>query len=349
MKKITQIFYLFLFAGFMLTNCDSATSPDLNQTEQSAFQQFNKSSDNNSDYITVNDTNLGINWGWVQETGTTGEFEFIDGPGTPVIGTGSAAFYISDSEDGVAFIGSIFEGSTPLSTIENLTYNTYQTTNSDQAVSLQFNINYEGGQDWQGRIVFEPYYEGDIESGLWQSWDVLTQRGWWATGAPGEETCPIDEPCTWDEILDEYPDAVIRAEEEADNTGLIIFKAGSGWDNFEGSVDGFTISVNGDESTYNFEPVADENGDDENNPTLKEDCKNGGWLEYGFRNQGQCIRYVNTGQDSRNGDQDENGDNDENGENGDNDENGDQNENGNGNNGNGNGNGNNGNGNGPNN
>ena len=31
----------------------------------------------------------------------------------------------------------------------------------------------------------------------------------------------------------------------------------------------------------------------------KEDCKNGGWRDYGFRNQGQCIRFVVTGQDSR--------------------------------------------------
>ncbi|MCC5905123.1 MAG: hypothetical protein JJU13_02870 [Balneolaceae bacterium] len=29
------------------------------------------------------------------------------------------------------------------------------------------------------------------------------------------------------------------------------------------------------------------------------DCMNGVWEEFGFRNQGQCIRYVNTGQDSR--------------------------------------------------
>ena len=34
-------------------------------------------------------------------------------------------------------------------------------------------------------------------------------------------------------------------------------------------------------------------------PTVKDDCKNGAWEEFGFRNQGQCIRYVNTGQDSR--------------------------------------------------
>ncbi len=34
-------------------------------------------------------------------------------------------------------------------------------------------------------------------------------------------------------------------------------------------------------------------------PETKEDCKHGGWQDYGFRNQGQCIRYVNTGYDSR--------------------------------------------------
>ncbi|MEX2430801.1 MAG: hypothetical protein WD645_02645 [Dehalococcoidia bacterium] len=34
-------------------------------------------------------------------------------------------------------------------------------------------------------------------------------------------------------------------------------------------------------------------------PEAKDDCKNGGWEDFGFRNQGQCIRFVNTGQDSR--------------------------------------------------
>lgn len=34
-------------------------------------------------------------------------------------------------------------------------------------------------------------------------------------------------------------------------------------------------------------------------PTEKNQCKKGGWEEFGFKNQGQCIRFVNTGQDSR--------------------------------------------------
>jgi hypothetical protein len=36
-----------------------------------------------------------------------------------------------------------------------------------------------------------------------------------------------------------------------------------------------------------------------NDPHTRAECKNGGWATFGFRNQGQCIRYVNTGRDSR--------------------------------------------------
>lgn len=34
-------------------------------------------------------------------------------------------------------------------------------------------------------------------------------------------------------------------------------------------------------------------------PATKDDCKQGGWQTYDFTNQGQCIRFVNTGKDSR--------------------------------------------------
>lgn len=34
-------------------------------------------------------------------------------------------------------------------------------------------------------------------------------------------------------------------------------------------------------------------------PVTKDDCKNGGWEQYGFKNQGQCVRFVETGKDSR--------------------------------------------------
>jgi hypothetical protein len=34
-------------------------------------------------------------------------------------------------------------------------------------------------------------------------------------------------------------------------------------------------------------------------PATKDDCKNGGWRAFGFRNQGQCIAFVQTGRDGR--------------------------------------------------
>ena len=35
------------------------------------------------------------------------------------------------------------------------------------------------------------------------------------------------------------------------------------------------------------------------NPETKAECKKGGWQAYGFRNQGQCVRFVQIGKDSR--------------------------------------------------
>ena len=37
----------------------------------------------------------------------------------------------------------------------------------------------------------------------------------------------------------------------------------------------------------------------QSSPLTKDDCKDGGWEVYGFRNQGQCVRFIQTGEDSR--------------------------------------------------
>lgn len=53
---------------------------------------------------------------------------------------------------------------------------------------------------------------------------------------------------------------------------------------------------------FDFDALAIDNsfiGNIINNPTTKDDCKKGGWQQYGFSNQGRCIQFVNTGKDSR--------------------------------------------------
>jgi hypothetical protein len=39
--------------------------------------------------------------------------------------------------------------------------------------------------------------------------------------------------------------------------------------------------------------MLDDCGETTTAPTTKEDCKNGGYAKYGFKNQGQCIKAVN--------------------------------------------------------
>jgi hypothetical protein len=34
-------------------------------------------------------------------------------------------------------------------------------------------------------------------------------------------------------------------------------------------------------------------------PATSDDCKKGGWAAFGFTNQGQCVRFIETGIDSR--------------------------------------------------
>jgi hypothetical protein len=34
-------------------------------------------------------------------------------------------------------------------------------------------------------------------------------------------------------------------------------------------------------------------------PETKEDCNNGGWMDFAFKNHGQCVRFVANGKDSR--------------------------------------------------
>ena len=75
------------------------------------------------------------------------------------------------------------------------------------------------------------------------------------------------------------------ADPEFSNGGI------PGWDDEEG----LRVSNVGYDLTISPLVVGGEPDD----PQTKDDCKNGGWEQFGFKNQGQCIRFVNTGKDSR--------------------------------------------------
>ena len=227
-------------------------------------------------------------WGYLEET-PTGAGQMMTGPETPPLGSGSASLVV-DGTGGV-IIGKAGYLGVRLDEITKLEYSTYRSSGGAAlAIALQFNFDNDltdGDMGWKGRLVYEPYYTHTVSTGVWQTWHPQDDAGagnWWFTGAPGNAVCPISDPCTWSEVLAHFPDGGVHA-----TLGAVLFKAGSGWaGGFEGNVDAFTIEVNDDGTTYDFEPLIGP-------PTSKQECKNGGWQQFNnpeFKNQGQCVSYV---------------------------------------------------------
>lgn len=192
-------------------------------------------------------------WGFFEEV-PTGSGGMVPGPGTPPLGAGSANLIVDDT--GREMISTIAYAGTPFSSITTLQYSTYRSSGSSPlAVSLQFDVDYDltdSNTSWQGRIVFEPYYTNTVLTGVWQTWDTLTNVGtgnWWATGAPGSSVCPIGNPCTWSELLTAFPNAGVRA-----NVGATHLKAGGPWTGgFDGNADKLVVGTTVDTITYDFD------------------------------------------------------------------------------------------------
>jgi len=53
----------------------------------------------------------------------------------------------------------------------------------------------------------------------------------------------------------------------------------------DGYLDNVVVDLDSGNTVYNFDPVPP-------TPTSKDDCKNGGWEAFGFKNQGQCVASI---------------------------------------------------------
>ncbi len=243
---------------------------------------------------TVVVSNLNSNgWGFFEEV-PVGTGSFVDGPGNPPLGNGSAQLTVNST--GREILITQNHAGTRLDDITTLEYSTYRQSGAPAlALSLQLQVDYDTtdlNTTWQGRLVFEPYLTGaTVTTGSWQTWDALESSStgaWWATGAPGSILCPQSNPCTFAEVVSLFPNAAIWNDPKAG----ILFKAGGPWlSGFSGNVDAFTIGISGDNTTYDFEFLQ--------TPSAKDDCKNDGWQSRfkangePFKNQGDCVSYTN--------------------------------------------------------
>ncbi|MDQ3803378.1 MAG: hypothetical protein M3416_05930 [Acidobacteriota bacterium] len=230
---------------------------------------------------------------WVLYFRNAGNGVFRPGPAVPPSGVGSFETTTPTGADKVTLFNFDHVG-TPLADIDAMSYATYRAASATDvdaqlpAINLQVDVNGAAPGGFT-TLVFEPVYNTNqqaIQDNVWQTWDAYNggQAIWWSSnpipGAPNRDTF-----VTWDTILANNPDAVI--------VGGFGINQGSGNPALTASSDVLTIGYDGECVTYDFEPyeVA----------TDKEACKNGGWKTLRradgspFKNQGDCIQYVNTG------------------------------------------------------
>jgi hypothetical protein len=194
---------------------------------------------------------------WVLYTRTPASTgTFVTGPATPPAGVGSLALATPTGADKV-FLFNYDHVGKELSDITEISYSTYRTAGSAQQVTaLNIEVDFNGPNVAGGftTLVFEPVYntaQGAVVSGQWQDWTATGSGIWWSTRPINGQCAGATAACdkTWDEIVANNPDAVIL--------GGFGLNQGSGNPGLAVSNDALTIGINGNNTTYDFEPDGD--------------------------------------------------------------------------------------------
>lgn len=188
--------------------------------------------------------------------------------------------------------------STPLADVTELSYYTRQISSpfaqADPSYQLPVCLGGVVGTTCTGftTFVFEPYENvglgtpgGVVIPNVWQQWDVDAGQ-FWSSRTYTDGTCSVVAGAGGAPF---YSLAALKSI--CPNAVVVGFGVNIG--TFNPSYDVYTDLFNFNGTTYDFEPYLV--------PTNKDQCKDGGFLTAkradgsSFKNQGDCIQYVNTG------------------------------------------------------
>jgi hypothetical protein len=293
--------------------------------------------------VTVTPANLAPGGHWyTADTRPPGTGTFENGPATPPLGSGSFELRTITNPEKVQLFTDLY-ANTHLSSIGGIGYSTYRDPASTGFIAgtsaINIRVDLDGNGTSDAYMVYEPYQDqgnAAVQTGVWQNWDAYNGGAakWWInTGAGG---CGQNTPCAWSTIIATFPNATVReapncgpAGVKAPCPGSLGFNQGSSNSGIVSNADALYVTVGGNTTTFNFELVADADGDgvpdgsdncpatsnpDQADadgdgvgtacdtpefPTDKTQCKNDGWKSYNgsytFKNQGDCVSFVATG------------------------------------------------------
>lgn len=207
-------------------------------------------------------------WGFLNE-GANGSGHFVNGPGTPPAGRGSALLAV-DGTGREAIATTVYQG-LALSTLSQLQYSTYQAYSGspNETLTLAFDVDYDSTDSstaYQGRLVYVPEADpgNTITPRTWQTWATTNGSAAWYSSATGTSQyrpivggqaqasppCTQTTFCSWSDVLNDYPNARIRP-----SVGALLVRAGGPITNgFVGAVDNVIVAVGSNAIENNFEP-----------------------------------------------------------------------------------------------
>jgi hypothetical protein len=209
-------------------------------------------------------------WFFLNE-GTNGSGYYVNGPGTPPAGRGSALLTVDATGREDIATGN-FTG-VGLAALNQLKYSTYQAFSGspNETPTMQFDVDYDSTDNstaYQGRLVYVPAASQTVLPGVWQTWDTMDTNASWYSSASGASSfrpivggvtqtnppCTQASYCTWSQVMADYPHARIRPKVSG-VPGLFLIRAGGPvTSGFVGATDNVILGVGSNEMDTNFEP-----------------------------------------------------------------------------------------------
>ena len=193
---------------------------------------------------------------------------------------GTGALRLTTDNTTTAKAQYLHETSTLLADVTDLSYHAKQNGAgfSGGAPSYQLLVNLCGPTPSFTTFVFEPYQNGTVAPGAWQSWDVDAGQMWSSRNV----TCGASSVIAGGGGAPFYTLAGLQAS--FPQAEVIGFGVNVGSNNPSYNVDADLVQFN--ETIYDFEVFSA--------PTDPEDCKKGGWSTFNppagpYKNQGQCV------------------------------------------------------------
>jgi hypothetical protein len=172
--------------------------------------------------------------------------DFVDGPESPPDGVGSVQVGVTGTQR--RNVATYQFSGTVLADISSLAFATFNPSagnggSANRSAYLHFNVDFDGSDTWQRRLVFVPANNGTVLQDTWQEWDAI-QGGdalWSYSGSVWPETGESGTTLkTWSQILSDYPGVRIRVTD-----AFVGLRVGEPYpDGYTEHIDSFTFGAN---------------------------------------------------------------------------------------------------------